>query len=163
MSYYFAMDMQGIGELNDAIGGVSLVPVQTVSATGIVKGESTFLYGNNALKYVQWRDMSVEGSSLDRQERQVQYIQTFFSQALDLAQGNVGVLVDLYNTLGDYSVINLGVNELPYLASVILNKNISSIDMVTLPGELDSEGTYAEYNLDKKHVCNSIGCLLQSG
>lgn len=94
--------------------------------------------------------MSVEGSSLDRQERQVQYIQTFFSQALDLAQGNIGVLVDLYNTLGDYSVINLGVNELPYLASVILNKNISSIDMVTLPGELDSEGTYAEYNLDKK-------------
>lgn len=74
----------------------------------------------------------------------------FFSQALDLAQGNVGVLVDLYNTLGDYSVINLGVNELPYLASVILNKNISSIDMVTLLGELDSEGTYAEYNLDKK-------------
>lgn len=53
MSYYFAMDMRGIVELNDAIGGVSLVPVQTVSATGIVKGESTFLYGNNALKYVQ--------------------------------------------------------------------------------------------------------------
>ena len=66
MSYYFAMDMRGIVELNNAIGGVSLVPVQTVSATGIVKGESTFLYGNNALKYVQWRDMGVEGSSLDR-------------------------------------------------------------------------------------------------
>lgn len=54
------MNMQGIVELNDAIGGVSLVPVQTVPGTGIVKGESTFLYGNNALKYVQWRDTSVE-------------------------------------------------------------------------------------------------------
>lgn len=156
MSYYFAMNMQGIVELNDAIGGVSLVPVQTVPGTGIVKGESIFLYGNNALKYVQWRDTSVEGSSLDRQERQIQYIQAFFSQALDLAQGNVGVLVDLYNTLGDYSVTNLGVNEFSYLASVVLNKNISSIDVVTLPGELDSEGTYAEYNLDKTGVYETV-------
>ena len=80
----------------------------------------------------------------------------FFSQALDLAQGNVGVLVDLYNTLGDYSVTNLGVNEFSYLASVVLNKNISSIDVVTLPGELDSEGTYAEYNLDKTGVYETV-------
>ena len=132
--------MQGIVELNDAVGGVFLVPLQTIPGTGILKGESTFLYGNNALKYVQWRDTSVEGSSLDRQEREIQYIQAFFNQALNVAQGNVGVLVDLYNTLGDYSVTNLGVSEFSYLASVILNKSISSMDVVTFPGTLDSGG-----------------------
>lgn len=66
VSYYFSLDMDGVGALADAIGGVSLTPTQSIPNTNIVEGEPTVLFGSNALKYVQWRDTSVLTSSLDR-------------------------------------------------------------------------------------------------
>ena len=98
VSYYFSLDMDGVGALADAIGGVSLTPTQSIPNTNIVEGEPTVLFGSNALKYVQWRDTSVLTSSLDRQTRQSQFVETFCKQALSSAQGNVGTLVNLYTT-----------------------------------------------------------------
>lgn len=156
MSYYFALNMQGIVALNDAIGGVSLTPIQSIPGTDIVKGKPAFLYGQDALKYVQWRDTSVDGSSLDRQARQVQYVQEFTSDALAVAKGDVGMFLNLYNTLGDYSVTNLGINEYSYLISTLLNKNLSSVDVVTLDGTMDTSGEYNKFYLDSTSVYETV-------
>lgn len=156
MSYYFAIDMQGIGPLNDAIGGVVINPLQTIPGTDIVEGDETILFGDDALKYVQWRDTSVLTSPLDRQARQVQYVKAFASKLLTQAKGNVGALVDLYNTAGDYSVTNLGLNEFSYLASTVVSHGISSLDVVTLQGEAEQGDVYMEYYLDQDSVYQTV-------
>ena len=156
ISYYFALDLSGVGPLNDAIGGVALTPLQSIPNTGIVEGQDTVLFGNNALRYVQWRDTSVLTSSLDRQARQVQYIKAFAAQALGMAQGNVGTLLDLFNTAGEYSITNLGVSEFGYLATSVLSSGITSLNVTTLPGEMQQGEKYAEYYLDKNAVYETV-------
>jgi anionic cell wall polymer biosynthesis LytR-Cps2A-Psr (LCP) family protein len=156
ITYYFALNESGIAYLNDAVGGVALTPLQTVPGTNIVEGQSTVLFGNNAYRYVQWRDTSALNSSLDRQARQIQYVKTFASQALQLSEGSLGVLLDLFNITTDYSVTNLGASEFSYLASALLANNTTSLDMVTLDGEMVQGEIYAEYYLDKKAVYETV-------
>ena len=101
------------------------------------------MFGSNALKYVQWRDTSVLTSSLDRQTRQSQFVETFCKQALSSAQGNVGTLVNLYTTASNYAVTNLGLNEFSYLASSVLATGITSVDMTTLQGTMQQGDKFA--------------------
>ena len=156
VSYYFSLDMDGVGALADAIGGVSLTPTQSIPNTNIVEGEPTVLFGSNALKYVQWRDTSVLTSSLDRQARQSQFVETFCKQALSSAQGNVGTLVNLYTTASNYAVTNLGLNEFSYLASSVLATGITSVNMTTLQGTMQQGDKFAEFYLDKTNVYETV-------
>lgn len=156
ISYYFALDLSGVGPLNDSIGGVALTPLQSIPNTNIVEGQDTVLFGDNALRYVQWRDTSVLTSSLDRQARQVQYIKAFAAQALQLSQGSVGTLLDLYNTASEYSITNLGVNEFGYLATSVLQSGLNSLDVTTLAGEMQQGERYAEFYLDKDAVYETV-------
>jgi anionic cell wall polymer biosynthesis LytR-Cps2A-Psr (LCP) family protein len=156
ITYYFALNESGIAVLNDAIGGVSLVPLQTIPNTNIVEGQSTVLFGRHAYNYVQWRDISVLDSPLDRQARQIQYVQAFAAQTLQLSEGSAGTLLDLFGIATDYSITNLGVNEFSYLASAALANDVTSLDMVTLSGEMVQGEVYAEYYLDEKAVYETI-------
>ncbi len=156
MTYYFAIDLSGVGPLNDAIGGVGLTPLQTIPDTDIVEGQQTILRGDEALRYVRWRDTSVFTSSLDRQARQVQYVKAFFAKAVAQAQGNVGMFVDLYNTASEYSITNLGLNEYSYLASSVLGTGVSDLSVTTLGGEDQMGDVYVEYILDTESVYQTV-------
>lgn len=153
---YVSLDMESIGELADAIGGVAITPLQTIPGTNITKGQSTVLFGNNALKYVQWRDTSVLESPLDRQARQSQFVQAFCKEALDQSEGNVSMLVSLFKIARENGVTNLGVDDFTYLASTVLNTGISGIDVVTLQGEMQQGDVFAEFYLDKTNVYETV-------
>jgi len=156
INYYFALDQSGIGPLNDAAGGVALTPLDTIPNTNIVEGQPIVLFGNNAYRYVQYRDTSQLNSSLDRQARQEQYVKAFSEQTFNLSQGNVGVFIDLFNTVGEYSVTNLGTDEFSYLASTVLSNDVNGLQVVTLPGEMVQGDVYAEYYLDKTAVYQTV-------
>ena len=156
MSYYMALDYNGIAPLNDAIGGVSVNALESIPNTGIVAGQDTVLYGDNAARYVQYRDTSSLTSSLDRQSRQVQYLEAFASKALASAKGNVTSLIDLFNVASQYSVTNLGVNEFSYLASSVLTNGIASLEVVTLPGEPVQGAQFVEVHLDEEAVYQTV-------
>lgn len=156
VKYYYALDENGVGALNDAIGGVSLTPLASIPGTNIVEGEATTLFGDNAFRYVQYRDIEILNSPLDRQERQIQYIKAFASQAISSAQGNIPALVDLYNTAGDYSVTNLSVSEFSYLISNIILNGISGLETTALTGEMVQGDVYAEYYLDSDATYQTV-------
>lgn len=157
IDHYFALDINGVGPINDSIGGVTVDALMTVPGTTVVKGETVTLYGRNAERYVQYRDAAGEvsdstTSALDRQARQVQYLQAFSKQVLQAAKGDPASLVSLYRTALDYTHTNLGVNEFSYLASTMLDKGVTSFDFVSLPGEQVQADTLAEYHLDRDGV-----------
>ena len=156
MSYYMALDMQGVGALNDSIGGVVITPLQTIPGTDIIEGSDTILFGDDALKYVQWRDTSELTSPLDRQDRQVQYVKAFASKALTQAKGNAGSIIDLFNTARDYSITNLGLNEFSYLASTAVGSGITSLDVVTLQGQAAQGENHMEFYLDQSSVYQTV-------
>lgn len=153
---YVSLDMDSVGELANAVGGVPVTPLQTIPGTNIVKGQDTVLFGNNALKYIQWRDTSVLNSSLDRQARQSQFVQAFCKEAFAQAKGNVGTLVNLFNVARNNGITNLGIDDFTYLASTVLNTGISGVDVTTLQGQMQQGKKFAEFYLDKTNVYETV-------
>lgn len=156
ISYYFTLNLGGIAPINDAVGGVTLTPLMSIPGTDIVEGVPITLWGDNALKYVRWRDSNNPEanttSSLDRQERQIQYLRAFADQLLQDLASDPAALVNLYNLAMQYSWTNLGIDEFTYLATQVLQNGLSSMEIVSLPGEMVMGTNYAEYYLDKDGV-----------
>lgn len=156
VDYYYTLNIEGVAPINDSIGGVTLVPTQTVPGTSVVEGQETTLFGKMAEKYVQWRDTSVLTSSLDRTTRQVSYLQAFAAKMLNSAKSNPAVLINLYQTMGDYTWTNLGLDEFSYLATTMLEHGLTSIDVVTLQGTMQQGDTFAEFYLDQDNVKQTV-------
>lgn len=119
-----------------------------------MEGEPITPYGSNAYKHVQWRDTSILTSPLDRQARQMQYIQTVAKKLL--ADKNPNEILNLYNTAQQYTYTNLDANEVTFLATTLVNKDVSSLDPVTLQGEMTQNGNRAEFNLDTSSVHQTV-------
>jgi len=60
--------------LNDAIGGVTLESKYDFTDLGIKKGDTVTLKGDMAEAYVRTRDLDNINASLNRTERQIQYV-----------------------------------------------------------------------------------------
>ncbi len=156
VDYYYTLNIEGVAPINDSIGGVTLVPTQTVPGTAVVEGQETTLFGTSAEKYVQWRDTTELTSSLDRTARQVSYMQAFAAKMLNSAKSNPAVLINLYQTMGDYTWTNLGLDEFSYLATTMLEHGLTSFDVVTLQGTMQQGDTFAEFYLDQDNVKQTI-------
>ena len=155
INYYFAMNVHAIEDLAAAVGGVKVTALETIPGTNIVKGEKIKLTGNDAYKYVQYRNTYEEGTALDRQARQDQFIKAFISKAKGMS---VDQLLKVVKAVSDYSITNLGAEEMSYLASCFLAGSKASVDMITLEGTTKSkvyetDGLRHEYiELSKKSV-----------
>lgn len=156
VDYYYTLNIEGVAPINDSIGGVTLVPTQTVPGTAVVEGQETTLFGTSAEKYVQWRDTTELTSSLDRMARQVSYVQAFAAKMLNSAKSNPAVLINLYQTMGDYTWTNLGLDEFSYLATTMLEHGLTSFDVVTLQGTMQQGDTFAEFYLDQDNVKQTV-------
>lgn len=152
VSYYFTLNLAGIGAINDSLGGITLTAAATIPNTDIVEGQEVTLWGDDAMRYVRWRDTSYETSSLDRQDRQVQYLKAFVARLMEVAKSDPAALLNLYNTAVQYSWTNVGADEFTYLASQVLEHGLGSLTTVTLPGEMQMGMAHAEYYLDKAGV-----------
>lgn len=156
VDYYYTLNIDGVAAINDSIGGVTLTATQTVPDTTAVEGQEVTLFGQNARKYVQWRDTSQLNSSLDRTARQVSYLKAFSSKVLDNAKSNPATLISLYQAMGGYTWTNLGLDEFSYLATTMLDHGLSSFDMVTLQGTMQQGDQFAEFYLDQDNVNQTV-------
>lgn len=134
---YFALDLAGIAPLNDAVGGVTLTPTYSIPDQGIQEGVPVTLKGDMAEAYVRRRDMDHATSALERGDRQVQYVKAFADTLLPVIKKNFSVVSDLYNTAKQYSQTNLSLNNVTYLASVMLSNGITNFKSYTLDGTVD--------------------------
>lgn len=156
IDYFFTLNIEGVSPINDAIGGVTVVPTQSVGTVGIEEGKEITLMGDEAEAYVRYRDVKDPNSSLERQDRQVSYLKAFMGKVLKAAKTNPALVVDLYRTALNYTWTNLGVDEFSYLASTMLGKGVSSIDITSLKGEMGSKDNHAAFTLDQDDVQRTV-------
>lgn len=157
ISYYFTLNIRGVASLNDSIGGVTLTPIQTVPESNVVEGQEITLLGDDARAYVQYRDyLGSIDSSLDRQERQKQYLRAFASRIVEVAKSEPTKLMDLYNVGSEYTCTNLGIDEYTYLANTVMESGLSGFEVTSLDGEMKQGETYAEFYLDKDSLRQQV-------
>ncbi|MFR5875590.1 MAG: LCP family protein [Eubacterium sp.] len=161
---YFALDLDGIAPLNDAIGGVTIdSSLYEFKDMGISVGDSVTLKGDMAESYVRVRDMDNVNASLNRTDRQVQYIKAYAQQLVPAVMKNFSVVSDLYSTASDYSQTNLTLNNATYIASLALSKGITSFETHTISGTMTASDdpimenvVHAEFTPDEDSLMEAV-------
>lgn len=135
---YYALDLAGIKQLNDAVGGVMVKSTLDRKELGIESGKVVTLKGDMAEAYVRSRSTSVVTGSLDRLDRQAQYVESFVTQVAPAVMTDFSTIQRLYNVGSQYSQTNLTLANLTYLASLLMSKGTTSFDTYTIDGEMTS-------------------------
>ena len=156
ISGYLAMNMGGIPLMNDAIGGVELTALQTISIPDegihIKKGENVNLNGQEAYYYLRGRDIHKFGSATGRLRREEQYIIAYMDKLKQLSGGNAAGVVDIYDSISDYLVTSV---DFTSLITELMDYDFSEDQLYTVPGEtvlgepVDGQ-SYEEYHIDEE-------------
>ena len=138
---YAAYYMNGIEELNDAVGGVTVniiedYPFSKQGQTKTwVEGAEITLNGKQAMHYIRARlEWDVAANDL-RMQRQKQYMLALANKAKEQAKTDPASILSMYDAVDDYIVTDLGLSEISYLATKAAGMDFSG-SIYSLTGEL---------------------------
>lgn len=157
---YVAIDLEGVAALNDAIGGVRLTPIETVDTgskeNSVYKGKEVVLKGKKVDAYIRWRGTDIEANSR-RMQRQKHYITTFASQAGNQVMSDFTKLTTLYDKAKPYTVTDVTLSELTYIASCCLTSDVgNSIVYNGISGQSVLGEKHVEFYADQNSVFEAV-------
>lgn len=138
---YFAMNMDVIIPLNNAVGGVDVV---------IGEGdEKVHLEGQEAYSFVRNRDMYAPHSAEQRLERQKQYLEAFALRAKKAVAQDLTLPAKLYGEILPYMVTDISASEAVYLATQAVSYTFGQEDLYSLQGEIRMGEQFEEFYPDE--------------
>lgn len=143
---YLAMSVDGIAEVTTLMGGVTLtVPKDYTKIDPAFKaGETIVLAGEQAEKYVRYRDVEVSGSNLERMERQEQFMEALARQI----QGkDTAWYQQLLQEAQGYLTMDLTLEEVERMKSYQMAEQIEKV-----PGEIKPGGEHDEFVVDNEKL-----------
>lgn len=146
---YFSMTVEGIGVLNDALGGVSLtIPADyTDIDPAFQEGAVVTLNGEQAERYVRTRDIDTFGSNEARMERQMQYITALFETIRGKAPGDTQDFYSLYfQKIEPYTVTDLNERQINALTGYEYLPEKTAY----VPGEIRNGAEHEEFYVDEE-------------
>ncbi len=155
---YVALNIAGVPDLNDAIGGVDVTVLEDVSEDGIVlrAGEERHLSGKEAYVYVMDRDVNVFDSNSLREKRQKQYLSAYASCLKKKLKEDPTAVIGLYSAASDYMVTDIDLSRALYLAGELAGYEFSAANIESLPGRTVQGEVFEEYYLDDEAVRDMI-------
>ena len=154
---YFAMNMDAVPILNDAVGGVTVEVMQDLKneslGVSLKKGETVTLNGKEAYVYIRSRDINEFDSASRRLERQNQYLLQLFKRVKDLALGNEATIARISELMEDYLVTSIDFVKLAEDAS---EYTFDESHMYNVPGETVMGEIYEEYEIDEDALYEMI-------
>ena len=150
IDYYLAMDMDGIAELNDALGGVTVTLTEDFSHLDpeMTAGKTLTLKGRQAEYYVRGRYGVGDYSNRQRMTHQQNFINEALPKLYDLLEDDPNYVSDLFDKLSSHLCTNLKQSWL--LNNSYAIKNYKVQDILTLSGthEVGSTG-FMEFHPDE--------------
>ncbi|MEE3428109.1 MAG: LCP family protein [Ruminococcus sp.] len=144
---YLSLDMQGIGAINDAMGGITVVSPETISE--FKKGKTYTLMGSMAQSYVRSRShATIQGNSL-RMERQKSYIESFSSSLFNKTKSDLMTPLNIYNVASPYVCTNIDANKVSYFSYTAVRGGYNGFEIKTVPGKTKAGKKYAEFYVDE--------------
>ncbi len=150
IDYYFSMNMDGIGILNDAVGGVEVTIADDFSEIDptLVMGQTIRLNAQQAVHYVRSRQGVGAGLNMGRMERHKMYMQSFVGLLKDNLVDNPLYASQLLAKVADYTVTDC--------STTVLNRLATDYGDYTLGRILSPEGEnvmgeeFYEFHLDEE-------------
>lgn len=149
---YFAVNTSAITVINDMIGGVELQLLDDFTSIdpSYVKGATVRLQGSFAENYLRGRMGVGDGTNVSRMQRQQQYLTALASQTLAAVRNDITLPVSIYQTVSDYMVTDISVDEVSYLAAQVAGCSLDSNFIRNIAGESTAGDAYMEFHVDEK-------------
>lgn len=150
---YGALYLQGIGIINDSVGGITLPCLETFDE--FTEGEEVTLNGEQAYRYLRTRELTEVGN-IKRMERQKQYLKALMQKCISTAKTDISSVLRVYNAASDYTVTNLDTSRILYLATSVMDFDIDS-QINSIPGTIAiGESGFVEYTIDEQALTEMI-------
>ena len=136
---YVALDISAIPAINDSLGGITVdIPEDlTKWNLNMTAGTKNYLLkGEDAVIFVARRDTSIDDSAIGRMTRQVQYLKKLFPAFKEKTKQNITYPITLYNEQADKVSTNLTIDEMTYLAKLLLDLDLDENAITSVPGEM---------------------------
>ena len=149
IDHYFALNMDAICILNDAVGGVTVNITDDFSPVDptMVKGLYT-LRGEQARTFVQSRMIIGDGLNLSRMRRQEDYMRGFVSALMEKLEEDDSVILQAYEDIADYTVTDCSAAVLSRLAKNFEGYTLG--EMYSIKGENREGEIYMEFYPDEE-------------
>ena len=146
---YIALDLQGIGGINDTMGGITVVSPETIGP--FTAGETYTLRGSLAQSFVRDRSHEVINGNSLRMERQKIYLQSFANKLIDKTKADLTFPMTLFNSATPYICTNLNASKITNLAlSAIRGTYSGEPEIKTIPGKVKQGEQFAEFYINEK-------------
>ncbi|MBR1651276.1 MAG: LCP family protein [Lachnospiraceae bacterium] len=151
---YAAISMDAIPDMNDAIGGVTLIaPDEIVYPEynmDIHPGDEVTLMGEQAYWFLRLRYEYQEGSSDVRLNRQKIYLSKFLEKAKQESKSDIRVAINLYDVLKKYMVTTIGADSFTYIVTELIGYDFDPDSIYSLKGETVMGEKYEEFHVDEQ-------------
>lgn len=151
---YIAMDIAAIARLNDMLGGVTMTMDEdyTDVDSTFVKDATVTFTGEQAKRFVQYRDTDKAGSSHERMQRQSKFLPALFKAMEKEVGDHKTKQEDLYNQLMDYVETNLSGDDIGKL----MGYSSEIQEQIFLEGEVVEGEKFEEFYLDQDKLKSVI-------
>lgn len=137
---YAALDILAIATLNDAVGGVEVTVDEDVAVymPQWKVGSKVTLQGEEALYYVRHRAAETEelGTNIRRIDRQKEFMTAFVQALKNKTKNNISFPLSLYKDVQKHIVTSVSLEEITYLANMVLGYDFSLGNMRGMTGDL---------------------------
>ena len=149
-----AIEMEGIGVLNDAVDGITLTVIEDLTKRNakLKEGETVTLLGNMALDYIQYRDIHVRESNNMRIARQKQYIGAFFARVKEKTKENLTFPLRLYGAAKDHVLTAITTDQIAYLSTAVMGCSFTEEDMFSVTGSITKPDLYEEFRVNEEEL-----------
>lgn len=154
---YLSIDMDGIKEANEVVGGVtvkSLIDFRLSDGTDVKQGDLVELHGYSLDRYIRSRTGDIDANA-KRMERQKQYLQEFTKLAVARTKQKLTFPVDLFSVLSPYIVTNLDIPDVTFLSSVFLSHG-AQFNLRTVQGSFEKYNGSTIYYLDETDLFEAV-------
>ena len=146
-----SVDIDGIGGINELVGGITLTALEDVPKAGIVKGEEVTLNDEQAMYYVTERDSASTdiGTNENRMSRQKQYISAWCDAVQQQIKKNPFKMFKMYDSVQGYVDTDISRNSMLYFAKVLKRVQFGEGDIYMVSGDYERENYYDKYLIDE--------------
>lgn len=146
---YFALTVEGISIITEAIGGVELtVPEDYTDINPLFKeGATVNLKGKLAEQYVRKRDITVTGSNTGRMNRQSQFLAALAQKIQQKGAESKQWFLPILPKIDPYMVTDVSVDELEELSQYEMTEPIEVV-----PGKVQEGEKHDEFIVDNDEL-----------